>query len=90
MRPDEFVHADEFIDTEDEPNHQALCRREQESLLRAILEDLDLSEHMADAVKSLRIVLAADESVRTGSDSGPVSAQDSGTRFLALDTRRLG
>ena len=62
----EFVKADEFINTEDEPDHQALCDREQAYLLRAIREDLDLSEHMADAVNSLRIVLAADESFRRG------------------------
>jgi predicted dehydrogenase len=57
---------DERIDTADEPDHDALCEREQRFLLRAIEEDLDLGDHMEDAVKSLRIVLAADESVRTG------------------------
>lgn len=62
----EFVKPDEFINTEDEPDHQALCDREQAYLLRAIREDLDLTAHMHDAVNSLRIVLAADESVRTG------------------------
>jgi predicted dehydrogenase len=62
----EFVKRDEMISTEDEPTHQELCDREQAFLLRAIKEDLDLSDHMADAVNSLRIVLAADESVRTG------------------------
>ena len=31
-----------------------------------IREDIDLSRHMDDAVQSLRICLAADESVRTG------------------------
>jgi predicted dehydrogenase len=62
----EFVKRDEMISTEDEPNHQELCDREQAFLLRAIKEDLDLSDHMADAVNSLRIVLAADESVRSG------------------------
>jgi predicted dehydrogenase len=62
----EFVQPDEFISTEDEPDHQALCQREQAYLLRAIREDLDLSDHMADAVNSLRIVLAADESFRRG------------------------
>jgi hypothetical protein len=62
----EFLHPDEFISTEDEPDHQALCDREQAYLLRAIREDLDLTAHMADAVNSLRIVLAADESVKTG------------------------
>jgi hypothetical protein len=49
----------------DKPDHQQLCEREQAYLLRAIREDLDLSEHLADAVNSVRIVLAADESVHT-------------------------
>jgi predicted dehydrogenase len=62
----EFARPDEFINTEDEPDHQGLCDREQAFLLRAIQQDVDLSAHMADAVKSLAIVLAADESVRTG------------------------
>jgi predicted dehydrogenase len=61
-----FTRADERIDTADEPDHDALCEREQRFLLRAIEEDLDLSDHMEDAVRSLRIVLAADEAVRTG------------------------
>jgi predicted dehydrogenase len=59
-----FAHADELIPSEDEPDHDALCRREQAFLLRAIREDLDLSDHMHDAVNSLRIVLAADRSIR--------------------------
>ena len=63
---DEFVHPDRFVDMTDEPDHDELCRREQEYLLRAIREDLDLGDHMDDAVASLRIVLAADESVRSG------------------------
>jgi predicted dehydrogenase len=62
----EFVKPDEWISTEDEPDHQALCDREQAYLLRAIQQDIDLSDHMQDAVNSLRIVLAADESVRSG------------------------
>ena len=67
LGPDnEFVRKDEFINTEDEPGHQDLCDREQAFLLRAIQNDLDLTDHMHDAVNSLRIVLAADESVRTG------------------------
>jgi predicted dehydrogenase len=57
---------DERIDMTDEPDHDALCEREQLYLLKAIDEDLDLSDHMDDGVKSLRIVMAADESVRTG------------------------
>ena len=51
---------------EGEPGHQALCDLEQAFVLRAINEDLDLNRHMDDAVASLRICLAADESVRTG------------------------
>jgi hypothetical protein len=54
------------IDTSDEPGHQELCDREQAYFLGAIREDIDLREHLADAVNSLRIVLAADRSVRTG------------------------
>lgn len=61
-----FTKKDELIDTSDEPDHQELCNREQRYFLKAIREDLDLSEHLADAVNSLRIVLAADESVKTG------------------------
>jgi predicted dehydrogenase len=55
---------DEVFDTADEPDHDALCEREQRFLLKAIADDLDLTDHVADAVKSLRIVLAADRSVR--------------------------
>jgi predicted dehydrogenase len=62
----EFARPDEYINTEDEPDHQGLCDREQAFFLRAIRENVDLSAHMQDAVNSLRIVLAADESVRTG------------------------
>ena len=58
--------ADERIDMTDEPDHDALCEREQLYLLKAIDEDIDLGDHMDDAVKSLRIVIAADQSVRTG------------------------
>ncbi|MCB9876396.1 MAG: Gfo/Idh/MocA family oxidoreductase [Planctomycetes bacterium] len=63
---DQFVRADEWIDTTDEPDHDELCLREQQYLLRAIREDLDLEQHVADAVSSLRIVLAADRSAREG------------------------
>lgn len=61
-----FAGPDEIIPMADEPGHDALCARQQAFVLRAIMEDLDLSRHMADAVVSLRICLAADESVRTG------------------------
>jgi predicted dehydrogenase len=63
---DQFVHQDEWIDTTDEPDHDGLCLREQQYLLKAIRENLDLSDHVADAVNSLRIVLAADRAAREG------------------------
>ena len=61
-----FVREDKNISMADEPDHQALCDREQAFMLKAILEDVDLTRHMNDAVTSLRICLAADESVRNG------------------------
>ncbi|HVZ56284.1 MAG TPA: Gfo/Idh/MocA family oxidoreductase [Chitinophagaceae bacterium] len=62
----EFIHPDRWIDLTDEPDHQELCNREQQYFLDAIRQDLDLSDHMEDAVNSLRIAFACDESVRTG------------------------
>ena len=58
-----FTRADEWLDMSDEPDHQALCEREQAWFLRTIREDIDLSQSMADAVNSLRIVLAAQRSI---------------------------
>jgi predicted dehydrogenase len=62
----QFAQADEIIDVTDEPNHDELCRREQEVFLRAIRENTDLSAHWQSAIDSLRIVLAADLSFREG------------------------
>ncbi len=62
----EFARTDDFYDTRNEPSHDELCYLEQQVLLKAITEDLDLSDHLNDAVNSLRIVLAADHSFRTG------------------------
>ncbi|NJO37393.1 MAG: Gfo/Idh/MocA family oxidoreductase [Rhizobiales bacterium] len=61
-----FSRKDEILSMEDEPDHQELCDREQEFFLRAIREDLDLSESMDAAVNSLRIVLAAERSIEEG------------------------
>jgi predicted dehydrogenase len=61
-----YLKPDEVISTEDEPDHQELCDLEQEFFLGTILNDQDLSAHQDDAVNSLKIVLAADESFRTG------------------------
>ncbi|WP_412474842.1 Gfo/Idh/MocA family protein [Rhizobium sp. WW22] len=62
----QFIRPDQDLHMDGEPGHQELCDFEQAFMLKAIREDLDLNRHMADAVQSLRICLAADESVRTG------------------------
>jgi predicted dehydrogenase len=67
LKPDgTFASDDEIVSMDDEPGHQELCNREQQMFLDAILNDRDMSDHVKGAVDSLRIVLAADESVRTG------------------------
>lgn len=62
----EFIKEDEWIDMTDEPDHQELCNREQRFFLRAIQEDLDLTILMQDALNSMRIAFACDESIKTG------------------------
>ncbi|MCM4167113.1 Inositol 2-dehydrogenase/D-chiro-inositol 3-dehydrogenase [Arenibacter antarcticus] len=62
----QFLKEDKWIDLEDEPDHQELCNREQGFFLKAIQEDLDLTDSVNDAINSLRIALACDESVKTG------------------------
>jgi predicted dehydrogenase len=57
---------DRDLSIADEPGHQELCEREQAFMARAITDNLDLSRHLQDAVQSLAICLAADESVRSG------------------------
>jgi hypothetical protein len=59
-----FVKPDEVMSMDDEPGHQDLCDREQEFFLKTIRENLDLSESMDAAVSSLRIVLAAEQSIK--------------------------
>jgi predicted dehydrogenase len=61
-----FLKPDEWIDMKDEPDHQGLCDREQAFFLKAIREEIDLTDHVQDAVDSLRIAFACDESVRSG------------------------
>ena len=58
--------GDTVIDLPDEPGHQELCDAEQAFMINAIAHDIDLTRHMNDAVQSLAICLAADESIRTG------------------------
>lgn len=63
---DQFLQEDTWINLEDEPDHQELCNREQRFFLKSIKEDMDLADHIEDAVNSLRIAFACDESIRTG------------------------
>ena len=57
--------GDRLIEMPDEPGHQDLCDAEQAFMINAINNDIDLTRHMTDAVQSLAICLAADESIRT-------------------------
>lgn len=66
LRVHKVGKGDEDLSMADEPGHQELCDREQAFVARAINEGLDLTRHMEDAVQSLAICLAADESVRSG------------------------
>ncbi len=61
-----FSRADDMIAMADEPGHQELCNREQALFLDAIVNDRDMARHVEEAINSLCIVLAADESVRSG------------------------
>ncbi|MEO5600396.1 MAG: Gfo/Idh/MocA family oxidoreductase [Cyclobacteriaceae bacterium] len=65
-KDDKFTREDSWIDLKDEPDHQELCNREQRYFLKAVKEDIDLKDHMQDAVNSLRIAFACDQSVKTG------------------------
>ena len=66
LRVHRVGQPDQDISMADEPGHQELCEREQAFMARAIAENLDLTRHLQDAVQSLAICLAADESVRSG------------------------
>jgi predicted dehydrogenase len=61
-----FLEKDRWIDLTDEPDHNELCKREQEFFLKAIQENMDLTDHWNDAVYSLKVAFACDESVKTG------------------------
>ena len=62
----DLVAKDEFIDLDDEPDHDELCRREQLFFLDGITGKADLTEHQNSAIRASEIVLAADHSFRTG------------------------
>jgi hypothetical protein len=61
-----FKKPDLWIDMTDEPDHQELCNREQRYFLKSIKENIDLTDHLDDALNSLKIAFACDESVKTG------------------------
>ena len=61
-----FLNPDRHINTEDEPDHNTLCEHEQRYLLKIIEEDIDISQEMKDVINSMKIVLAADKSIKTG------------------------
>lgn len=61
-----FEREDEIINTVNEPGHEMLCEIEQRVLVDAIDNDLDLSASHEATLLTLRIVLAADLSIRTG------------------------
>jgi predicted dehydrogenase len=62
----QFVNQEKIIRLEDEPDHDELCLREQKFFLKSIEEDVDLADHWRDAINSMRIVAAAEESFRAG------------------------
>ena len=61
-----FLKKDEYLNTDNEPDHDGLCLLEQEFLLKAIENNIDLTAHVNDAINSMKIVLAADEAFKTG------------------------
>ena len=66
LRIHRIGQPDQDLGMADEPGHQALCDRQAAFVARAIAQDADLTRHLQDAVASLAVCLAADESVRTG------------------------
>ncbi len=61
-----FSKPDQLVPTEADPGHDGLCEREQVYFEKAIRDNLDLTAHLDDAVNSMRIVAAADQSFREG------------------------
>lgn len=66
LRLHKVGEPDQDLSMTGEPDHHALCDAEAAFMARAIAENADLTRHMQDAVSSLAVCLAADESVRTG------------------------
>lgn len=66
LRLHKVGEPDRDLSMEGEPDHQGLCDREAAFVAAAITGDVDLARHLRDAVDSLAVCIAADESVRTG------------------------
>jgi predicted dehydrogenase len=61
-----FRTPDREVTFEDEPDHDALCAREQEHFLHLMHSEVPDIAHMNAVVDSLRVALAADTAFRTG------------------------
>ena len=61
-----FINDDIVINTETEPDHLELCLLEQKHLLDVIQNDLDVDSDLDDVISSMKIVLAADKSIKSG------------------------
>ncbi len=61
-----FVDRDAILTLADAPDQQQLCDREQAFFLRAINENIDLGASIDAAVSGLRVVLAAEQSMKEG------------------------
>jgi predicted dehydrogenase len=57
-------YEDAWIALGDSVDHQGLCDLEQAFLAKAVAEDVDLTEHHHDALRSLEIVLLAEQSMQ--------------------------
>ena len=71
----QFASADELFSMQGEPDHQKLCDLEQAYFLKAIRDDIDLSRHMEDAIRSLayawRQTRAFEPATRSNSEHHP-------------------
>ena len=61
-----FINDDIVINTKTEPDHLELCLLEQKHLLDVIQNDLDIDSDLDDVISSMKIVLAADKSIKSG------------------------
>ena len=80
-----FAKADTLLDMADEPDHQALCDSEQSFFHDAICNDIDLTRHWRDAVQSLRICIAADDSVQFRATGGTLIRRVSMPANMKID-----